>query len=182
MDTEKSSLYYTSLCTVRNKLIENNIIPKDLRYKLYFYKNINDEIIKIKEGDILEGVIYLNIEETIDYSEPVNILYHLEKRITDFEKKFKYCKERKGFIELKKIWDEFKDNNNDCFDYAEWYSIMSPIKPEIFLLNKIALDIRKWLAHKDKIISELNIIYLGTIDQKENEEDYDFINKFLYDV
>lgn len=184
IDTSLSSNIYTSLCTLRNNLIENTIITRELRYKMYFYKKdeISGSLIKVKEGDILEGTIYLKIEDQIDYSEPVNILYHLEKRITEFEKKFKYTKDRKSFIELKELWLNFKEQNSDCFDYAEWFFVMKPIKQEIQLLNKIALDIRKWLVQKDKIMCELNLIYLSTILCKEEENDYEIMEKFLYDI
>lgn len=184
IDTSLSSNIYTSLCTLRNNLIENRIVDKELRYKMYFYKRdeISQNLLKVKEGDILEGTIYLRIEDAIDYSEPVNILYHLEKRITEFEKKFKYTKERKSFIELKELWINFIEQNNDCFDYAEWFFFMKPIKEEIQLLNKIALDVRKWFAQKDKIISELNLIHLSTIMVTEDEKDYEIIEKFLYDI
>ena len=181
IDTSLSSKIYTSLCILRNNLIENRIISRELRYKIYFYKKDNINLIKVKEGDILEGIIYLKIENDIDYSEPVNILYHLEKRITEFERKFKYTKERKSFIELKELWLNFKEENSDCFDYAEWFFVMKPIKDEIQLLNRIALDVRKWLIQKDKIISELNLIYLSTITYKEDEKDYEIFSKFLYD-
>lgn len=181
IDTSKSSKMYTSLCTIRNNLIENGIVDRELRYKMHFYKDLSIQI-KVKEGDILDGIIYLKIENEVDYSEPVNILYHLEKRITDFERKFKYTKERKGFLELKNLWINFREENSDCFDYSEWFFVMKPIKDEIQLLNKIALDIRKWLIQKDKIISELNLVYLSTIICEEQEQDYELFSKFLYDI
>ena len=78
IDTSKSSKMYTSLCTIRNNLIENGIVDRELRYKMHFYKDLSMQI-KVKEGDILDGIIYLKIENEVDYSEPVNILYHLEK-------------------------------------------------------------------------------------------------------
>lgn len=180
MDTSKSSKLYTSLCIVRNNLIENGIVDRELRYRMYFYNDLSRQI-KVKEGDIIDGTIYLKIENEVDYSEPVNILYHLEKRITEFEKKFKYTKERKSFLEIKKLWLNFREENNDCFDYAEWFFVMKPTKDEIYLLNKIALDVRKWLIQKDKIISELNLVYLSTIICQEKENDYEIFSKFLYD-
>lgn len=180
IDTSKSSKMYTSLCIVRNNLIENGIVDRELRYRMHFYNDPSKQI-KVKEGDVLDGIIYLKIENEIDYSEPVNILYHLEKRITEFEKKFKYTKYRKSFLELKELWFNFREENSECFDYAEWFFVMRPIKDEIKLLNKIALDVRKWFIQKDKIISELNFIYLSTIIFEENEGDYEIIGKFLYD-
>lgn len=180
IDTSKSSKMYTSLCIVRNNLIENGIVDRELRYRMHFYNDPSKQI-KVKEGDVLDGIIYLKIENEIDYSEPVNILYHLEKRITEFEKKFKYTKYRKIFLELKELWFNFREENSECFDYAEWFFVMRPIKDEIKLLNKIALDVRKWFIQKDKIISELNFIYLSTIIFEENEGDYEIIGKFLYD-
>lgn len=188
--TVKNYQIYTNLCMVRNKLIENSIISKELRYKMYFYKKINGNLIKIKEGDILEGTIYLNIEDDLDYSEPVNILFYLQKRMIDFEYKFQelyknYEEENYNNIDnvnnikfLKDNWFKFKEVNNDCFDYAEWYIIMKPIK-NINLLYKMAIDIRKWFIHKEKIISDIDLDLLNKIEYKENENDYDFIQKFL---
>ena len=44
IDTEKSSKIYTSLCSLRNMLIENSIISKDLRYNMHFYNDKNERI------------------------------------------------------------------------------------------------------------------------------------------
>jgi hypothetical protein len=185
--TVKNYQIYTNLCMVRNKLIENGIISKELRYKMYFYKKINGNLIKIKEGDILERTIYLNIEDDLDYSEPVNILFYLQKRMIDFEYKFQelyknYKQETENNIDnikiLKNMWIKFKEINNDCFDYAEWYIIIKPIK-NINLLYKMAIDIRKWLIHKEKIISDIDLEILNKTEYTENENDYDIIQKFL---
>jgi hypothetical protein len=68
IETEKSSNIYTSLYTLRNRLIDNSLIDKRHRYNLYFYKKIDNNLIKIKENDRLEGIIFLNIEDELDYS------------------------------------------------------------------------------------------------------------------
>ena len=81
IDTTKSSTIYTSLCSLRNKLIESGIGHIHTRFNMYFYKKINKELIKLKENEILDGCIYLINKQEIDYSEPVNILFNLEKRI-----------------------------------------------------------------------------------------------------
>ncbi len=178
IDTLKSSKIYTSLCTVRNKLIENNIVSKDLRYRMHFYKKIDGNLMKIKEGDILEGIIILNIEDEIDYSEPVNILFYLEKRITEFEDKFKDLYNSENYIELKNIWSIFREENSDCFDYAEWYVVMRPISG-INLLEKMAVDIRKWFIQKERVIIDIDLMLLNKIVYEEKESDYDVVNKFL---
>ena len=135
-------------------------------------------MIKIKENDRLEGIIFLNIEDELDYSEPVNILLHLEKRIIEFEIEFNKLYESNRYNELKTIWTQFKDNNIDCFDYAEWYSIMEPIKG-VSLLYKMAFDVRKWLIQKEKIIADVDLKLLNSINITENSTDYDIINRFL---
>lgn len=178
IETEKTSKIYTSLCTLRNKLIENSIIDKRQRYNLYFYKKVENNLIKIKENDILEGIIFLNIENEIDCSEPVNILFYLEKRITEFEEEFNRLLESNRYTEVKSIWTQFRDNNIDCFDYAEWYTIMEPIK-NINILYKMALDVRKWLIQKDILIFEIDLKLLNSVNVIENSNDYDIINKFL---
>jgi hypothetical protein len=166
-------------------LIENNIISKDMRYNIYFYNENNESI---KESDVLSGLIYLSIEDIPDYSEPANILYHLEKRISIFEFKFnnlyeKYKKDTETYYAiLKKEWSEFKDINDNCFDYAEWYFIMKPIIPEIGLLSKMALDVKKWVTQKEKIITEIDIDYLSKIECKEKEEEYALIEKLIYNI
>jgi len=178
IETEESSKIYTSLCTLRNKLIENSIIDKGLRYNLYFYKKVDDNLIKIKENDILKGIIFLDIEDELDYSEPVNILFYLEKRITEFENDFKILFEDNKYTQIKKIWNKFKDKNIDCFDYAEWFTIMKPIK-DIKLLYKMSLDVKKWIIQKKKIIIDIDLKLLNSIDITENITDYDIISKFL---
>ena len=178
IETEKSSKIYTSLCLLRNKLIENSIIEKEMRYKLYFYKKIENNFIKIKENDILNGIIFLNIEDELDYSEPVNILFYLEKRITEFEKEFNKLNELNDYTKLKNIWSQFRDRNSDCFDYAEWYSIMEPVKG-INLLYKMSLDVRKWIIQKERIISDIDLKLLNSITITEKNSEYDIINKFL---
>lgn len=178
IETEKSSKIYTSLCLLRNKLIENSIIEKEMRYKLYFYKKKENNFIKIKENDILDGIIFLNIEDELDYSEPVNILFYLEKRITEFEKEFNKLNELNDYTKLKNIWSQFRDRNSDCFDYAEWYSIMEPIKG-INLLYKMSLDVRKWIIQKERIISDIDLKLLNSITITEKNSEYDIINKFL---
>jgi len=178
IETEKTSQIYTSLCTLRNKLIENSIIDKRQRYNLFFYKRVDNNLVKIKENDVLEGVIFLNIESEIDCSEPVNILFYLEKRITEFEEDFKRLYDSNNYTELKSIWTKFKEHNIDCFDYAEWYTIMEPIK-NINLLYKMALDVRKWLIQKEISISEIDLKLLNSVNTTENSTDYDIISKFL---
>jgi hypothetical protein len=178
IETEKSSKIYTSLCLLRNKLIENSIIEKEMRYKLYFYKKKENNFIKIKENDILDGIIFLNIEDELDYSEPVNILFYLEKRITEFEKEFNKLNELNDYTKLKNIWSQFRDRNSDCFDYAEWYSIMEPIRG-INLLYKMSLDVRKWIIQKERIISDIDLKLLNSITITEKNSEYDIINKFL---
>ena len=106
-DIYKTKNLYTTCCTLRNQLIENNIIDKSFRHYMIFYKKIKDNFIKIKEGDILDvQTIYLKINEEIDYSEPINIMYHLEERIANFEKEFLefYRKDYINYSEIKKIW------------------------------------------------------------------------------
>lgn len=188
INTEKSSKIYTTLCSLRNMLIENGIINKELRYNMYFY---NEENLKIKESDVLSGVIYLSLDNMPDYSEPCNILYHLEKRIATFEFNFKtlyekYNEEKENkdtyYVILKKEWSEFKEINDDCFDYAEWYFIMKPIAPEIGLLSKMALDIKKWVIQKEKIIAEIDIDYLSRIEYKEKEDDYSLVENLVYNL
>jgi hypothetical protein len=76
---------YMSLCIVRNKLIESNFVKKEYRDNMYFYKKVNNTLKKLKEDDLLDGIIYLYIKEEKDYSESSNILFYLEKRIADFE-------------------------------------------------------------------------------------------------
>jgi hypothetical protein len=183
IDTEKTCDLYTTLCILRNNLIENGIVRSEWRHRLCFYKKIEGKMIKIKEGDRFDGIIYMNIENEIDYSEPVNILYYLEKRIAEFERQFQDLYQMvtcdlKKFIELKKIWFKFREENNDCFDYAEWFFVMDPLK-EIKLLRKMSLDVRKWLIQKDKIISELNFLYLNSIIIKEGDNDFDIIEKYI---
>jgi len=183
IDTEKMCDLYTTLCTLRNNLIENGIVRSEWRHRLCFYKKIEGQMIKIKEGDRFDGIIYMKIENDIDYSETVNILYYLEKRIAEFEIEFQSLQQvvtydLKKFIELKKMWVKFREKNSDCFDYAEWFFVTDPLK-EIKLLRKMALDIRKWLIQKDKIMSELNLIYLDSIQIKEDDNDFDVIEKYI---
>jgi len=184
-DIYKTKNLYTTCCTLRNQLIENNIIDKSFRHYMIFYKKIKDNFIKIKEGDILDvQTIYLKINEEIDYSEPINIMYHLEERIANFEKEFSefYRKDYINYSEIKKIWKKFREENNDCIDYAEWYFVIKPNKNDIILLNKIALDIKKWVSNKEKIIYELDINYLNTISYTVKDEDFNFIEKFLENI
>jgi hypothetical protein len=193
IDTEKNKGLYINLCNLRNQLIENNIIDKSFRHRLCFYTKIHNNYVKIKEGDEIDGIIYLNIDDDIDYSEPVNILYHLEKRITYFEKDFKeiysnvFNEDNKEivisyYIMIKKLWNEFKDKNSDCFDYADWYFLVKPNGNIANILNKMALDIKKWICQKEKIMYELDLFYLNTLKYCVNDNDFSIIEKFINDV
>ncbi len=191
IDTTLSSTTYTSLCCLRNKLIESGIIHKNIRHNIYFYKKINGELIKVKENDILEGTIYISIKDEKDYSEPTNILYNLERRIAIFEPIFKESYEKayhslnidsENYIKLKNLWNNFKDTNSDCFDYNDWYFV-NYISDQnvIMLLNKISIDIKKWLCQKEKAISEIDLLYLEkiTTSVKVNDDDYNQLSKYL---
>ena len=162
---------------------------------MYFYKKVNNTYLKIKEGEILEGTIYLYIKEEKDYSESSNILFYLEKRITEFESIFKNLYEQfikdcnsnnsekyKKYESLNKLWNDFKDYNNESFDYNEWYFIMK--QNDIYnipLLRKMSLDIKKWLCQKEKTIAEVNIMYLNDLDYKISDKDFNFINNYIYE-
>ena len=106
------------------------------------------------------------------------ILFYLEKRITEFEKEFNKLNELNDYTKLKNIWSQFRDRNSDCFDYAEWYSIMEPVKG-INLLYKMSLDVRKWIIQKERIISDIDLKLLNSITITEKNSEYDIINKFL---
>ena len=47
------------------------------------------------------------------------------------------------------------------------------------LLRKMSLDIKKWLRQKEKLIAEIDIIYLNQLDYKVKDEDFNFINNYL---
>lgn len=190
---KKISDTYMSLCILRNKLIESGFVKKENRENMFFYKKTDNNYIKIKEGDMLDGVIFLFIKEDKDYSESINILYHLEKRIAQFELEFnnlhkdlilsfnknnieKYDKYRNTV----KSWLIFKEYNNDCFDYNDWYFIMK--QNDISLLRKMSLDIKKWICQKEKIISEIDLMYLNELEYKIFDDDFTFINKYIDDI
>jgi hypothetical protein len=191
IDLEKNRGLYTNLCSLRNQLIESNIVEKSLRHHMCFYKKIDSNYVKIKEGDELDGMIYLNIDDDIDYSEPVNIMYHLEKRITEFEREFKelYSNVLKDdkfsvncYVNIKKLWNVFKDRNSDCFDYAEWYFIIKPNGNITNILNKMALDIKKWISQKEKTMYDLDLSYLNIIQYTVNDNDFSIVEKFINDI
>jgi hypothetical protein len=50
---------------------------------------------------------------------------------------------------------------------------------DIPLLRKMSLDIKKWLRKKEKLIAEIDIIYLNELEYKVTDEDYNFINNYL---
>lgn len=180
----KFSSTYMSLCTLRNKLIESNFVKKEFRDNMYFFYKKDNTYIKIKEGEILNGTIYLYIKEEKDFSESSNILFYLEKRISEFEPVFKKLYEDliaqyiyKKYQDLIKLWNDFKDYNEESFDYNNWYFIMK--QDDISLLRKMSLDIKKWLRQKEKLIAEIDIIYLNQLEYKVKEEDFNFINNYL---
>lgn len=189
----KFSSTYMSLCILRNKLIESSFVKKENRDNMYFYKKVNNTYLKIKEGEILEGTIYLYIKEEKDYSESSNILFYLEKRITEFEYIFKNLYEHfikdynnnnsekyKKYESLNKLWDSFKEYNNESFDYNDWYFLMKQNDiNDTTLLRKMSLDIKKWLCQKEKIMAEVNIMYLNDLDYKVSDNDFNFINNYL---
>jgi hypothetical protein len=189
---KKVSSTYMSLCILRNKLIESGFVNKENRDNMYFYKKIDNVLLKIKEGEILDGVIYLYIKKEKDYSESSNILFYLEKRIANFEPVFKNLydqfiinhnsnKEKyEKYENFRKIWNEFKEYNNDSFDYNDWYFIMK--QNDISLIRKMSLDIKKWLCQKEKIMAEVDIIYLNDIEYKISDNDFNFIMSYLDDV
>jgi hypothetical protein len=181
----KFSSTYMSLCTLRNKLIESNFVKKEFRNNMYFFYKNNNNYIKIKEGEILKGTIYLDIKEEKDFSESSNILFYLEKRITEFEPIFKTLYEDiifeytyKKYQDLIKLWNNFKEYNDESFDYNNWYFIMK--QDDISLLRKMSLDIKKWLRQKEKLVAEVDIIYLNTLEYNVKDEDFNFINNYLY--
>lgn len=191
IDLEKNRGLYMNLCGLRNQLIESSIVEKSLRHRMCFYKKIDNNYVKIKEGDDLDGIIYLNIDDEIDYSEPGNIMYHLEKRIAEFEREFKemyskvYIEDKfviNYYINIKKLWNSFKDKNSDCFDYTEWYFIVKPNGNKPNILNKMALDIKKWISHKEKIMYELDLSYLNTIQYIVSDNEFSNIEKFINDI
>jgi hypothetical protein len=161
---------------------------------MFFYKKIDNKYLKIKEGEILEGVFYLYIKDEKDYSESSNILFHLEKRITEFEPEFKKLydefilehnksnKEEKynKYKLITNLWSNFKEYNNESFDYNDWYFIMK--QNDVLLLRKISLDIKKWLSEKEMIISHIDLLYLNDLDYKLNDNDFNFINNYLNDI
>jgi len=55
---------------------------------------------------------------------------------------------------------------------------MKPIK-DIKLLYKMSLDVKKWIIQKKKIIIDIDLKLLNSIDITENITDYDIISKFL---
>ena len=191
----KFSSTYMSLCILRNKLIESNIIKRENRDNMFFYKKINNNnYLKVKEGELLDGILYLYIKEEKDYSEVSNILFHLEKRITNFEPKFK--KSYEDFIYehnqnnkdekynkykiVCNLWTTFIDYNTDSFDYNDWYFIMK--QDDIPLLRKMSLDIKKWLSKKEITMAEINLLYLNDLEYEINDTDINFVNNYLNDI
>jgi hypothetical protein len=41
------------------------------------------------------------------------------------------------------------------------------------------LDIKKWIKNKEKIMTEIEIIYLNELEYKVNDEDFTFINNYI---
>ena len=192
-NNEKYSATYMSLCILRNKLIENGFVKKDFRDNMYFYKKINNSSIKIKEEELLEctiGPIYLYIKKEKDFSESSNILFYLEKRISEFEPVFKKLykefvfeyesnsKEKyQKYQNIINLWNDFKEYNDESFEYNNWYFIMK--QDDLSLIRKMSLDIKKWIRQKEKTMAQIDLIYLNELEYKVNEEDFNFINSYI---